>query len=389
MKIGILTLFHGNYNWGGVLQGYALKNLLEERYNAQTDILLYGFGRNVIYDSKIRQLLQYNPKEIINKFIGKVTRNNEGSYLEKRRKCFDDFMNENITNATIYSDDTLAEVADEYDCLISGSDQVWNPNVGKAGFFQTMISSEKCKKVAYAASIARDDLTKYEQEKMLPLIADFDAVSVRERTAKKFLDKYMGGKTKITEVLDPVLMLTQNKWDDVAQKSSLQVSEKYALAFFFSESIDYRKEIQKYCDKNGMKLLFIPFARNEFIKSDLLGNDEKMFDVGPYDFVKLFANAECIFTDSFHGCVFSLVFHKKVCVFERDKQNKVSKNSRLYDLLDKFELSNRLIKNPANITKVMKQNVDFDRIDKLHSKYKESSLQFLDDAIKSVAELNN
>lgn len=389
MKIGILTLFHDNYNWGGVLQGYALKTLLEERYNAQTDILRYGYGRNVIYDSKIKQALQYNPKEIIKKVSGKVLKNNNGelnNYLANRRKLFKDFMEENTTNATVYSDETLVRAADEYDYLISGSDQVWNPNVGKAGFFQTMISSEKCKKVAYAASIARDDLTKYEQEKMLPLIADFDAVSVRERTAKKFLDKYMGGKTKITEVLDPVLMLPQNKWNTLAEKSNLQVNEKYALAFFFSESIEYRKEIQKYCDKNGMKLLFIPFAKNEFIKSDLLGNDEKMFDVGPYDFVKLFSNAECIFTDSFHGCVFSLIFHKRVCVFERDKQNKVSKNSRLYDLLDKFELSNQLIKNPTNITKVMKQNVDFDRIDKLHSKYRESSFEFLDDTIKPVAE---
>lgn len=79
-------------------------------------------------------------------------------------------MNEYTTNKKIYDDISLVEAANEYDCLISGSDQVWNPNVGKAGFFQTMISSQKCKKISYAASIARDYLSQYERKKCFHIL---------------------------------------------------------------------------------------------------------------------------------------------------------------------------------------------------------------------------
>ena len=136
MKIGILTLFHDNYNWGGVLQGYALKTLLERRYSdANVDILIYKNGRNVIYTNRLKQALQYSPKDIIKKVTDHIAKKNNdkcSNYLEERKKLFKDFMKEYTTNATVYNDDTLVEAAEEYDCLISGSDQVWNPNVGQA-----------------------------------------------------------------------------------------------------------------------------------------------------------------------------------------------------------------------------------------------------------------
>lgn len=388
MKIGILTLFHDNYNWGGVLQGYALKTLLERRYSdANVDILIYKNGRNVIYTNRLKQAFQYSPKDIIKKVTAHIAKKNNdkcSNYLEERKKLFKNFMKEYTTNATVYNDDTLVEAAEEYDCLISGSDQVWNPNVGQAGYFQTMISSEQCRKIAYAASIARDDLSRYERKRMIPYIDDFDAISVREKTAKVFLEKYLGKESCVEEVLDPVLMLTQEEWITMALKSKIHHEGKYAVAFFFSDSLEYRKQIKMYCEEKKIKLYFIAFARNEYESSDLMGYGEKIFDVGPYEFIDLFLNAQCVFTDSFHGCIFSLIFHKNMCVFERDINNKVSKNSRLYDLLNKFYLSERMISKNSDIQKVMDKNIDFDKIEILKNSYREKSLQFLDKQFKDI-----
>ena len=388
MKIGILTLFHENYNWGGVLQGYALKTYLETSFeNVQADLLIYH-GKNIVYESKIKQITQYSLREIVGKVM-RMIRTKDDSSLQKmlsgRNGLFKKFTKEYSTNTRVYDDKTLIDAAKEYDCLISGSDQVWNPNVAKAGFFQQMIQNE-CMKVAYAASIARDDLSKHERDIMIPLIERFDAVSVREKTAKKILEKYSDNGLLVTEVLDPTLMLSKETWMDFAQKSPHQFDGKYAVAFFFSESLRYREAIARYCETKQLGLKFIPFARGEYIASDEKGDAERLFDLGPYDFVKMIQNAECVFTDSFHGAVFSIIFHKKVCVFERDKKGKVSKNSRLFDLLDKFNMSEYLIHDVSDIDRVMSQTVDFDAVDDLHKQYKKDSEDFLAEVISKCSD---
>lgn len=377
MKVGILTLFHGNDNWGGVLQGYALKTLIESiRQDVQVDLLIYR-GSNIVYSNKLQQMMQYSPIDIIQKGVKRFAgKQNCKKMLENRHELFRAFMEEYTTNRKIYNDETLIDAAVEYDCLISGSDQVWNPNVGWAGFFQQMVSDE-CRKIAYAASIARADLSEHERNVMLPLIERFDAVSVREKTAKDFLEKYSSGGLKVEETLDPVLMLSKEDWTGVANRSSKVFDGRYAVAFFFSESSRYRKQISEYCKEHDLELKFIPFARGEYIASDKKGEAERIFDLGPYEFVQLIQNAQCVFTDSFHGAVFSIVFQKPFCVFERDKKNKVSKNSRIYDLLGKFELSNRLIHDLSKLGQTMQMPIDFVRVGGKLAQLQKESLHFL------------
>ncbi len=386
MKFGILTLFHKNYNWGGVLQGYALKTLLETEFsNVQADLLIY-WGKNAVYKNKFQQALQYSPLDICRKIIKNLGRNDGcREKLTLRYSLFDTFMEENTTNPRKYNDETLIEAALEYDCLISGSDQVWNPNVGCAGYFQKMITSE-CRKVAYAASIARDDLSKYERKKMIPLIAKFDAVSVRERTAKSILDKYSASQLQVTEVLDPVMMLSREEWNRVSQKSTINFKGRYAVAFFFSESEQYRRKIAEYCRARNLQLKFIPFAQGAYIPSDEVGEADRLYDLGPSEFVNLFQNAQCIFTDSFHGCVFSIIFQKMFCAFERDKKSRVSKNSRLRDLLEKFGLSDRLIVDVSQLDSVIEKPIDYVQVNALHQRYKIDSMDFLRGALFAYTE---
>lgn len=381
-KIAILTLFHGNNNWGGVLQGFALKQIIEKLYpDSVVDILNYRSGVNIVYPSLFKQMLQYPLMEIPKVVAKRVLKRNKGYVIEKlkiRRELFAAFMKEHDTNPIKYNDETLKQAAEQYDVFISGSDQVWNPNVARAGYFQTMIP-DSCKRIAYAASIARDGLSPHEQSVMLPLIERFDYVSVREKTARIFLQEYLGGKKEIEEVLDPALLLTKEQWIEEAGDSDCDGD--YALAFFFSDSYEYRKYIQEYCKKYKLKLKFIPFAAEQYIKSDEKGECEREFDVGPKEFIKLFQNAKCVFTDSFHGSVFSIIFQKYFCVFERDKQNKTSKNSRLYDLLNKFELSERLIQNPKLLEEKMQNPIDYESTNSLLEKYRQLSFDFLKKSI--------
>ena len=98
----------------------------------------------------------------------------------------------------------------------------------------------------------------------------------------------------------------------------------------------------------------------------------------------LFKNAEYIFTDSFHGAVFSIIFEKSFVVFDRDKNTRVSMNSRLHDLLNRLNLQNQLIalKEIKNLESKIKKKIDYQKINKKLDKLRMESIHFLDRALK-------
>lgn len=382
MKIGILTLFWNNNNWGGNLQGYALKHFLESRYpDCSVDLIKYRSGANVIYKNKYQQMLQYGPLEAAAKIAEQVfkRKNPAQKLLVKRNELFQAFQQAQLTNQTVYTDADLQELAEQYDCLICGSDQVWNPNVAKPGYF--LAGVDGCRKVSYAASIARDRLSLKEAAAMIPLIEKFDFVSVRERTGKNILDNALDSKKPVYEVLDPALLLPTGCWEDLIADAPEEAP--YALAFFFSDSSAYRERLAGYCQEKNLKLITIPHA-TRYIEGDEAGAGEKRYDVGPVEFLQLFKHAACVFTDSFHGTVFSINFGKNFCVFERDKNTRVSKNSRLYDLLGKFDLSGRLVSEKSDFAKAMDTPIDYDRVNGLLQNYRQESAAFLDMAVQGI-----
>lgn len=402
MKVGILTLFHGNDNWGGTLQGVALKYLVEREYpSARVDIIDYRSKTNVIYPTIAAQAMQYTPKEFFEKgkeiLLKKLHPINK--LIEGRHILFEEFRKPFLTNKHIYTDIELSELGKEYDVLICGSDQIWNPNVSHPGYFLKNVGGS-CRKISYAASIARDSLSDKQIKAIVPLINEFDAVSVRERTAQRILSPEIGIKKPIQEVLDPTMMIEAPLWQSILNeiqtmqnaenhlngcgnnRSGTDDSKPYAFALFFSESCSYRKAISQYCSSKGWGLKFIPFAA-KYTSGDEKGDGERLWDVGPAEFLKLVEDAQYIFTDSFHGSVFSILFRKEFLVFERDAKTKVSKNSRLYDLLEKFELSDRLVKRLDDLGNQVKEKVDHNKVYKLLETYRLSSLSFLRDAIGS------
>lgn len=325
MRVGILTLFHGNNNWGGDLQGYALKAYIEDNFkDTHVDLIKYRSGVNVIYKSKFEQMEQYGPSEVIKKISERIVKRKTPAdgLLKKRNELFEQFQKCYLTNDHVYTDEELSELAKEYDCLICGSDQIWNPNVARPGYFLKGV--EGTRKVSYAASIARDRLSDKEADAMIPLIEKFDFISVREKTAKKILDGYLKGKKSVYEVLDPALMRTREQWSEFIGTERYE-TEPYALMFFFSDSSAYRSRIEAYCHNHGLKLIGIPHATT-YIKSDETGNYEKAYDIGPVEFLRLFRDASYVFTDSFHGSAFSIIFQRQFCVFERDKNTKTLLN---------------------------------------------------------------
>lgn len=382
-KTAILTLFYGNYNYGGLLQGYALKKTIDALPESEADILRYKDGINPIYSGLRQQMKQYGAKMIVAKIIEKGLE--KGTFLIQRKirrrlTLCDAFMEECMNHDRMeYTDENIADTLEAYDCYVSGSDQVWNPNCIRNGFLQTFVPERKLK-ISYGASIGRGRLTAKERDTIAHSINTFDYISVREDDAKNILQEKVNKEIKV--VLDPVFLPDISVWDFDTQVNGAEPG-KYVLFYSFSDSRRYRKKAEKYCQENNLKLLYIPYAKQKLNFFDNTGAGEKLLDVGPKEFVWLIKNARCIFTDSFHGAAFSILFHKNFFVFERDnKNNSTSMNSRIYNLLDKFHIRDRMIC-PEYFPNPEKCSIVYEEINQIIDEYRTDSLEFLRKAMEN------
>lgn len=380
-KVGILTLYESNHNYGGVLQAYALRKVVD-KLGYDCKVIAYKSEYNPIYSNKIQQLKQYSfidaCKKIIEKIKVKIGKKKFYKKYSQRIEKIEKFKMNIISHTEEYDDELLKNNYTKFDYLISGSDQVWNPNSVRIGYLQ-MFGHKKIVKISYAASISRNALTKRDEEVMIPAINDFDYISVREETAKNLLKNKI--KKNIDVTIDPTLLLKKDDWISISE--DMKIKDKYVLCYFFSNSVNYRKKISDFCSKENLKLIYIPFAKQEFNSFDLKGCGERIEFASPQNFISLFKNAEYVFTDSFHGTVFSIIFERKFLTILREKNNNVSMNSRLIDLLRILNLENRLFsdvdKNAFN--KIVDQ-IEYIKVRELLEGYKEKSISFLKNALK-------
>ena len=372
--VAILTKYYKNYNYGGMLQGYALHKVVQN-LGYSCDIISYNVGenKNPVYSNLLQQCKQYGIKSASGKVIEKCTGKMKfliKDILDIRRQKFDEFMNETNSNTEVFNDSNLTRLNDEYKYFISGSDQVWNPNAVRLLYLQGFVDDTKTR-IAYAASFGRDNLSEFEANKMIPYIKKFNYLGIREKTGTELLKKYIDNH--IETVLDPTMLLTQNEWDSVSSKQI--VNEDYAIFYFFSNSYNVRKKSEEFCKKNNLKMVLIPYAKQEYNFYDSKGESIRINDIGPKEFVSMIKYAKYVFTDSFHGAVFLLIYNKPFVVFERNKKGHVSMNSRLYDLLDTFELKDRLINDYENLNDV--GEIDYSYVNIILDKEKNKSLSFL------------
>lgn len=378
-KVAILTKYYKNYNYGGMLQGYALHRTIEN-LGYDCDIISYDVWKNPnpVYKNILQQCKQYGFRSAFEKVLEKLI-SKQGymikGVVEERKLLFNHFMDETGANTKEYDDSNLSELNNLYDYFVSGSDQVWNPNAVRNLYLQGFVYDDS-KKIAYAASIGRDRFSEHEAGVMIPYISSFSYLGIREKTGANLLKKYMN--KNITTVLDPTMLLSHEDWDEIA--SERIVDEPYALFYFFSDSYEIRSKVEAFCKNKGLKLVLIPYAKQEFNYEDSKGDCIRLDKVGPKEFLSAIKNSDYVFTDSFHGSVFSIMFSKEFVVFERNKKGHVSMNSRLYDLLDTYGLGDRLISDYKILDSL--EDIDYVSVNKILEDKKKESIIFLKNALK-------
>lgn len=378
-KAAIITLYHKNYNFGGQLQAYALQKVVSD----------LGLMVEVIdYDSqnKIKKIKALSPYTIISRFYHKLQMKFHLSLkrelkngFAKKKVLFDRFM-EKIPHSKTYTNDTINTIYNSYDFWIVGSDQVWNPEAF-TGASLYLLEGVCGVKMSYAASSLNARYTIEEAKLIKHCLQDFVAISARELGLTNTLSKIT--ERSIKTVLDPTLLLKYNEWDKIAVKPD--IDKKYAFVYLVHISDEVRKNIYTYCKKNNLTMIIVPHSQGWYKSADEKYYDIQALAIGPQEWIGYIKYAEIVFTDSFHGTVFSVNYHKRFLSFENlTGDEKKDVGFRKYSFLKSISLETRCVSYSYNLERDF-TNVEIDYLipDSLLEKYRLESVDYLKRALEN------
>ncbi|MFV0590285.1 MAG: polysaccharide pyruvyl transferase family protein [Draconibacterium sp.] len=343
MKTGLLT-FHCAQSYGAVLQAFALKRYLQSLGHEVTFI-------NYRPDSLVRKKI--SPGNIINYFL---FRRFEKKWLVPQTKAF---------KAKSEIDDSILR----FDAYIVGSDQVWNLDFSENSeltYFFDFIPDHKLK-ISYAASFGKSELEipKDKKVEIQLQLQEFKAISIREKSGLSILDSIF--KLQGEQSIDPTFLLKEDNYREYFEIKEQQI-KKQMLCFKFLKDGYFFETVQQIKRIYGIQILVVG-------KPQLVKGIRFVSYPSPSRWLKLFYQSEYVFTDSFHGLAFAIIFKKKFIVTPAN----VKRFTRIKDLLDVLGLGNRIYYQYENILKsnAWLQDIDYSIVEKKLNALREKSTSFL------------
>lgn len=346
MKVGILTQYFGSHNYGGLLQAYALVYVLRQNGFDAEQICYIPSGvcldqtslsMNGDSTSRIKRYIDALLRKIENKRLSRI--------IEIRNKKCEGFANTIPHSKTVYSKYTIKESNLMYDGFVAGSDQIWNPRSLDTTYFLDFADENK-KTVAYAASVCRDSLSEVEKKVFRRGLENLNAVSLRENCVdvlQELTDK------PVQCVLDPTMLLPKEHWESITCERLIE--DEYILCYFLGDNLEQRKIAKEYANRNHLILVTMPHLAVKVEVNDIGFGDKQLVDISPQEFLSLIKYAKCVFTDSFHATVFSLLFQKNFFVFQRSKEKGMT--SRINTLLQLYDQCERFCDSKTTLSEIL------------------------------------
>lgn len=345
MKIGILTFQFGN-NFGALLQCYALHKYLNSvGHTAQ--IIDYTPG-NINKRSLWKQIIS---RKFSISHLKKIALKEK--YAKQQNINFERFREKYFIRTKSLNYHQLSKL-ENFDAIIVGSDQVWNPSQHELGsYFLSHLDKYKGLRISYAPCCAINNVETKNKQKIIEALRNFSLISVRNEETRKFVEELTNINPPI--VLDPTFL-----WSFNNEIPSLRlISENYILIYVLGKEIEGGHEnILKYIDKkyqNHKKVAVVLTDNNPQL---FPWADKVFYMADPIDWLNLFYYANIIYTDSFHGLVFAIKFEKPFIAYYAE----LNRASRFIDMSNRFiEISNHIISNSKDIVRngVMDFDIDY------------------------------
>lgn len=322
MKIGILT-FHRALNYGAVLQAYALSTYINSQKNCDCEIVDYYCPKiEKDYALAYFTINYHHYRRMLNRILSipKTLR---------RKRAFEDFRRKYLcVSQNKYDPQTISSSNLKYDLFITGSDQVWDLNC--AGFdenyFLTFVK-DSSKKNSYGASFRLMQLPEEYKIEFNRRIHDFRNISCREVAGANMISNLIGRNVDV--VVDPVMLLKKEDWNRIC----FEVPDNdYILVYTISDSENVKEVANRVATLSGKKIVVLGRPVRGYVPETKFISEN-----GPDHFVSYIKKADCIITNSFHGSVFSLLFHKTLWI---DNMSVRAGNARLNNLMKMLSIEN-------------------------------------------------
>ena len=348
MRIGIITLYYRTYNYGAQLQAYALQRVISNLGHKCEIIRFLWCGEETVESYR-------NATVDHNKFI--------------------EFSNKIPHSARVYDSVTISECVEDYDAFVVGSDQVWGVEksmpVIKLPIMNLCFAGENKVKIAYAASLGGSNAPSKIEEVLAEELKNFDFISVREKSAIKYLSNLTD--KEIAGVLDPVFLLGVDNWSNMVDRSLDDGS--YVLYYTVGADDKQKYIINAIQSELGMQVKHLGYID---------GNP-----IGPMEFIRLIKNAEYIVTDSFHATAFSIIFNKNFVALPVDNvPTERSRNIRITDMLETLSLSDRYVAYEHDIENIphiicakLRKNIEWTVVNKVMEEEVKHSENYLKNAL--------
>lgn len=358
MKIGILT-FHCAHNYGAVLQCYATQEFLRSK---GYDVEVINYRPQYLLDP----YKLFNRRRVISKNLIRLLKRLAIEVLTfsnryKRFKGFERFIHNRLQLGVAVTRDSLPSDCDAY---IIGSDQVWNSRItqGFDPIYFADFSFEKGNKkfISYAASMESKTLTPEQIDFYTKSLQNFDSLSVRESQLQQLLQPLIS--KKISQVLDPTLMVPTHVWD----KFSTQKTEgdKYVVIYQVRQNPNTMRIAEHIANQIGAKVkVLVAWLQYKAVE----GTDQT---ATPEEFVDAIRNAACVVTTSFHGTAFSVIFNRP---FYTIKLND-GWDSRSVSLLGTLDLEERVVE--VNASPIF-SDIDYSLVNQKLEQLRSESQEYL------------
>lgn len=348
MRIGILTLpLH--YNYGGILQAYALQTVLERM----------GHEVNLIVEKRhpTRLPLWKAPLSYGKRILQNMTGHPCPVFLEQKierefplvSRYTSEFVNKYIKYVIYDSFNDISE--SDYDCFVVGSDQIWRPayfrNIENA--YLKFAEGWNVRRIAYAASFGTDkwEYSTEQTEACKRLVQRFNAVSVREASGVELCKEHFGIEAK--HVLDPTMLLDKEDYIKLFKTAETPKSKGTLLNYILDETPEKTALIDKIAKDKGL----VPFRVNSKVENLAAPLSERI-QPPVEQWLRGFYDAEFVVTDSFHACVFSIIFGKPFVVCGNARRGL----TRFDSLLGLFELGQCLVTDMSQFVEIRKPDYD-------------------------------
>lgn len=371
MKIAILSLVPGR-NYGGILQSYALKTILE-RLGHEVQVISRERSHNIKY------YISHIPHFVlrtIRKIMGRNKLPIVPEYAEDKanRILYRDMLAFCKKNLNLRIVSKLCDIKPtEYDIFVVGSDQVWRPRYFEYQYladisnaYLSFSHSWNVKRIAYAPSFGVDnwEYTSVQTSECTKLLSRFKAVSVREVSGIELCRKFLG-RDDAVQVCDPTLLLTRRDYEQL-----ISSQQKAINGHLLVYCLDNSEELSLMVNRISKEKQIEPYYINS--KST---NNELQAKPSVESWLQAFRDAEFVITDSFHACVFSLIFKKEFLVFGNETRGM----SRFETLLNEFGQISRLIYKSSDYKKNVYPSLD--TLDGVIEQLRARSFKFIEEAL--------